>query len=125
MIRRPPRSPLFPSPTLSRSDPPRPGRSCRLGLASLPTGVVGALPVPFQVLEHPDQRPLPQLASPPWRDLQPPTLSNQQAGPLQGALDLLQPSYVVHGVLSERAAESLLVDVLQGRPGVVGPHGAV
>jgi hypothetical protein len=86
---------------------------------------VHALPVPSELLEHPDQRPLPHRARALRGDLEPASLARDESGALQRALDLLQAPEIANGVLAEGLTQGLLVHVVDRGARVVAPEGAV
>ncbi len=69
------------------------------------------------------QRALAEAAHPARGQLQPPAGAARRAGLLQRLLDVAQPAQVADGVLAQRAAQRVLVDVLQPRPGVLLAQG--
>jgi hypothetical protein len=84
--------------------------------------VVGPLPIPAELLEHPDQGPLSQLPGASGRHLEAAPRAGDQAGPFQGSFDLLQATDVPGCVGAEGPAEGVLVDVVQRRARVIAPE---
>ena len=104
---------------------PRPGRAGRLGNAPGLARVVRPFAIPPELLEQLHQDALAKPARALRSDLEPAAAAGDQPGFFQSPFDLLQTPEVPHGVIAHGVAEPILVDVLEGRAGVVGPHRAV
>ena len=102
---------------------PAAGRAGRLGQAARPRARVAPLPVALERLEQLAPAPARRACGRRWAvTRRPPALAGQQPGLLEGPLDLLQPPEVAHGVVAQRSAQGLLVDVVEPRARVVAAH---